>query len=143
MKPHRLLSAVLAAAAAAFLSGGCATSSETGALLPENTEHFGQEKDASFVLMDSGAQRSVTHSGIRSATLPDGRLEASALVRNRESRRLQVQVQCVFKDGNGHSTGDETPWQTLILTENGMETVTFQSMNDKARAFTFRVREAR
>jgi len=127
--------------ALAALLAGCAT--ETGAHLPENSDQFTQEKSANFVLMDPGAKKSVTHAGLQTATLADGRLQVSAVVRNRENRRLQVQVQCVFKDAGGISTGDETPWQTLILTENGMETVTFQSMNEHARTFTVRVREAR
>jgi uncharacterized protein YcfL len=139
----RPFSAICQAAVAAVLVAGCATESETGAFLPENSEQFTQEKTASFVLMDPGALHSVTHAGLSSVVLPDGRLQATAIVRNRENRRLQVQVQCVFKDVAGCATGDETPWQTLILTENGMETVTYQSMDDRAKTFTVRVREAR
>ncbi|MDE3084975.1 MAG: DUF1425 domain-containing protein, partial [Verrucomicrobiota bacterium] len=52
-------------------------------------------------------------------------------------------VQCVFKDANGFSTGDETPWQTLILAENSTETVHFAAMNPAAKKFTIRVRQAR
>ena len=75
--------------------------------------------------------------------LPDGRLEVTVQLRNRENRRLEVQANCVFKDVNGISTGDETPFQTLILTENATEQVKFTSMNDKAKRFTIRVRQAR
>jgi hypothetical protein len=49
----------------------------------------------------------------------------------------------VFKDEQGFSTGDETPWQNVILTENSQEDLRFLSMNDKARNFTIRVRQAR
>jgi uncharacterized protein YcfL len=139
----RLVLALGQCTVVALLLAGCASESKTDAHPPQNSEQQLQEKGPSFVPMDPGATHSVTNAGLRSFTLPDGRLEASAIVQNRENRRLQVQVQCLFKDGNGYSTGDETPWQTLILTENGMETVTFQSMNDKARNFTVRVREAR
>ena len=75
--------------------------------------------------------------------LEDGRLELVVNVRNRESRRIEVQIQCVFKDEQGFSSGDETPWQTLILTENTQEAVQFVSMNSKARKYTVRVRQAR
>jgi hypothetical protein len=88
-------------------------------------------------------QRSVTCSGIQERILPDGRLEVTAQIRNRENRRIEVQVNCVFKDINGYSTGDETPFQTLILTENATEHVRFVSMNAQARKFTIRVRQAR
>ncbi len=116
---------------------------ETGALLPKSTTQFSQETTEKFVLMDKGAQYSVTCTGLQDTRLPDGRLRVVANVRNRENRRIQVQINCVFKDEQGFSTGDETPWQTLILTENSQESVAFESMNDKARKYTVRVRQAR
>jgi len=124
---------------AALLFAGCAG----GAYAPKNETKYNLETNAKFVLMDSGAQRSVTTGGLQEKTLPDGRLEVGAILRNRENRRIQVQVQCVFKDSAGFSTGDETPWQDVILTENGQETVRFTSMNNQATKYTFRVRQAR
>ncbi len=64
-------------------------------------------------------------------------------MKNRESRRIQVQINCVFKDAQGVSTGDETPWQTLILSENATEAVRFTAMNAQAKKYTVRVRQAR
>ena len=63
--------------------------------------------------------------------------------RNRENRRIEVQANCVFKDQNGFSTGDETPFQTVILTENSTEDLRFVSSNAQARKCTVRVRQAR
>ncbi len=134
-----LLASLLLAFAGTFATG-CRT--ETGALTPRNTARFDAENRESFVLMDRRAQRSITCSSILQRTLPDGRLEASANVRNRENRRLQVQVNCDFKDAGGFVV-DSTPWQTLILTENGQETVRFTSINNEAKRFTIRIREAR
>jgi hypothetical protein len=93
--------------------------------------------------MDKQVQYSITSTGIQYRTLPDGRLEITANIKNKENRRLQVQVSCVFKNERGYSSGDETPWQTLILAENITESVTFTSMNNEARAYTVRVRQAR
>jgi len=138
MKPI-LLS--LLAAAAVTVVGGCQTS-ETGALPPQNTTKFDLENKTNFVLMDPGVQNSVTCSQIQKNLLPDGRLAVAANVRNRENRRIQVQINCEFKDEQGF-TIDPTPWKTLILTENGQETVSFESMNAQAKKYTFRVREAR
>ena len=76
-------------------------------------------------------------------TLADGRLEVVANVKNREARRLQVQINAVFKDEKGFSTGDETPFQTLILAENSTEAVRFTAMNTLAKKYTIRVRQAR
>lgn len=119
---------------------GCRTE---GAYPPVNTTTHDLENHAKFVLMDSGTQHSVTASLLQERFQDDGRLEVIANIRNRENRRIQVQVNCVFKDGLGSSTGDETPWQNLILTENGQESVRFISMNNKARTYTIRVRQAR
>jgi uncharacterized protein YcfL len=128
-------------ALAAIFTAGCRTSSE-GVYPPVNTTQYDNENKGGFVLMDSGAQRSVTASTLQERTLADGRLEIAANVRNRENRRLQVQVNCEFKDAQGFAI-DSTPWQTLILTENGQETVRFAAMNNQAKKYTIRIREAR
>jgi hypothetical protein len=132
---------LLSVAVLAAIGSGCA-SSETGAYAPQNSDQFNYEATAPFVLMDKGAQNSVTVADIRSETLPDGRLQVAANVRNRENRRIQVQTNCEFKNADGFAI-DSSPWQTLILTENSMETVQFASMNKDAKRYTIRVREAR
>jgi uncharacterized protein YcfL len=154
----RILFPILAATAAiALVTTGCRRAAETatdvtravstgragGAYEPVNTTKNALENQSKFVLMDYRAQRSVTSSGIAERVRDDGRLEVTANIRNRLERRIEVQIQCVFKDAQGFSTGDETPWQTLILTENAQESVPFVSLNDKARGYTIRVREAR
>ena len=134
---------ILTVSALVFIGAGCKSTSDTGAFPPQNTTKSDLENKAKFALMDPGAQYSVTCTGLQETRLPDGRLKVVANVRNRENRRIQVQIDCVFKDEQGFSTGDETPWQTLILTENGQESVPFESMNDKAKKYTVRVRQAR
>ncbi len=132
-----LLSAVLA------LFTGCASSShDTGAYLPQNANVNNVEDSARFVLLDKAAQYSVTCPGIQESRLPDGRLQVLANLRNREARRIQVQVNCVFKDAQGFVV-EETPFQNVFLDENAQEGVKFASANDKAQRYTIRVREAR
>lgn len=114
-----------------------------GAYEPRNTTVYDLENRGQLVLMDKGVQHSVTTSGIQEGVNSEGRLEVVANIRNRENRRIQVQISCVFKDAQGYSTGDETPWQNLILTENSQEAVRFVSMNDKAKKYTIRIRQAR
>lgn len=138
---RNILPSVVALACVAAPLSGCKTP-ETGALLPENTTNYNQEVTANFVAMDRGAQRSVSCPGIQKKVLEDGRLQLAVNVRNRENRRIQVQINCEFKDEQGFAV-DSTPWQTLILTENSIETVPFTSMNARAKDFTVRVREAR
>lgn len=135
-----LIRPLLCIAAAALLGAGCRTGE--GAYAPVNTTKYDLENQAQFVLLDKGAQRSVTSSGIQQQTLPDGRLEVTANIRNRENRRIQVQINCEFKDEQGFPI-DETPFQTLILTENAQEPVRFTAMNAQAKKYTIRVRQAR
>jgi uncharacterized protein YcfL len=131
----------LATIAALLLVAGCQT--EPGPYTPQDTTKYTIENTDQFVLLDKPTQVSITCTGLEPRTLPDGRLDVVALVKNREDRRIQVQVQCVFKDDHGFSTGDETPWQNLILAEYSTEAVHFTAMNAQARNFTIRVRQAR
>ena len=119
---------------------GCRTE---GGFKPINTAKYDYENHEPFVLMDRSVQRSVTVAGIQETVKEDGRLEVVANVRNRVNRRIQVQISCVFKNANGFSTGDETPWNTLILTEAEQQSVSFTSANPKAPKYTIRVRQAR
>lgn len=121
---------------------GCATDSGEGVYVPQSAPQYDVENRERFVLMDAAVQRSIAASTLRENTLPDGRLDIAANVRNREGRPIQVQVNCEFKDAQGIAL-DSTPWQTLLLTENGQETIRFASMNNRARRYTIRIRQAR
>ncbi len=127
-------------AAALLFAAGCQTS---GPYAPQADKHPGvSEATTTVVLMDAAVKTSVTSAGDRSTTLPDGRLRAEANLKNREGRRIVVQVQCVFKDEQGFDTEGDAKWVTLPLDEYATETVTFDSMNTKARKYTIRVKQA-
>src|SRR6059036_791410 len=91
----RPVTLVLSVVALAF-TAGCAT--EPGPFAPLDTTKFTLENTDRFVLLDKPAQYSVTCTGLQERWLGDGRLEVVANVKNRESRRIQVQINCVFKD---------------------------------------------
>ena len=133
-------SLLLAATAGLVLLTGCAT---PGPFTPQDTTRYTVENTEKFVLLDKPTQVSVTCTGLQERTLADGRLEVVANVKNREARRIEVQINAVFKDDQGFSTGDETPFQTLILAENSTEAVRFTAMNTLAKKYTIRVRQAR
>jgi uncharacterized protein YcfL len=137
MNKHLLNFAI---AAALTLLAGCST---PGPYLPQDTTKYTLENTEKFVLLDEAVQHSVTCTSLQEKILVDNRLEVAANVKNREKRRIQVQIQCIFKDEQSISTGDETPWQTLILSEYSTETVHFTAMNAQARKYTIRVRQAR
>ena len=131
---HLTTAPLLAAVLAAGLLTGCTT--PTGPFPPRDTTKYTLENSERFVLLDQPAQVSVTCTGLQEITLPDGRLEVVANVKNRENRRLEVQVNCVFKDASGFSTGDETPWQTLILSEHATEAVRIHAVKRTGRQST-------
>jgi hypothetical protein len=140
---NKSLLPLLAVSGALLLGAGCASDQDQGPYLPQNTRGPAYENKEPVVLMDPGVQYSVTCTGINEATLPDGRLQVIAHLRNRENRRIEVQASCVFRNQNGFSEGDASPYVMVILTENGTEDVTFVSGNNLARKYTIRVRQAR
>jgi hypothetical protein len=129
-------------AASTLFFGGCATS-DTGGYVPVNTSVNNLEDHELIVLLDPRVQKSITCTGIQQRTTEDGRLEVTANLRNREARRIQVQASCVFKNEQGFATeGDDAPFQNVILTENAQESVHWISLNNQARRYTIRIREA-
>jgi len=135
------LSGLIVAAGILLATAGC--TSEPGVTAPQDTTKFMVENTEKFVLLDRTTLDAVRCTGLQERVLPDNRLEVVANVKNRENHRVVVQVNCVFKDGQGFSTGDETPFRTLSLAENSTETVRFTAANTLAKRYTIRVRQAR
>ena len=121
------------------LMAGCST---PGPYLPEDTTKYTIENTEKFVLLDRTVQRAVTCTMLQENELADGRLEVVANVKNRRKHRIEVQINCVFKNAAAISTGDETPFETLILSPYETKSVRFVIMNGKARAYTIRVRQS-
>lgn len=138
MKTKHLVSL---SAAALLLLAGCAT--QPAGPAPQESTKFTVENTEKFVLLDKASQAAITCTGLQERTLPDGRIEVVANLKNRESHPFQLQVNCVFKDEQGFSTGDETVFQTVTIGRRDTEAVRFTAANDKARKYTLRVREAK
>lgn len=129
-------------ALASVVFTGCETAVvDHGAYLPINTTVNDVENRAGLVLLDRRVQNSVTCPGIQETRLPDGRLQVAAQLRNREERRIQVQVNCEFKDAQGF-TLDSTPYQNVFFDSNSQEAVKFVAMNNQAVRYTIRIRQA-
>ena len=129
MKNILTLSACLA-----ILLNGCGAPTATQSAISNNSK---------FVALGSLGSRIVQCTALQENTLPDGRLEVRANILNLVNKRVDLQINCIFKDAQGFSTGDETPFQSLILDETAQETITFTSLNTKAKDYTVRVRLAR
>ena len=139
----KTLLAVLSLAGAAMVFTGCETAVvDRGAYLPLNATVNDMENRVGLVLLDRRVQNSVTCPGIQETRLPDGRLQITAQLRNREERRIQVQVNCEFKDAQNFMT-DSTPYQNVFFDPNSQETVRFVAMDPKVAGYTIRIRQAR
>ena len=134
---------ILILGAAALIAAGCSSTYDKGPYLPQKSKTPAYEDTERLILLDPGVQYSVTLATYLQRTLEDGRLEVVVGLRNRENRRIEVQAGCVFKDAAGVATGDEAPFQAVILTENATEQVKFTSANSLAKRYTVRVRQAR
>jgi uncharacterized protein YcfL len=127
----------LAGATALWLAG-CST--RPGFLRADDSTKYSIESTGKFVRID---QVAVFCTGLQEHVTREGRLEILANVQNRENARVQLEVRCVFKDGNGFSTGDETPWRILLLEAGATEAVHYIAGNNLARKYTIMVRPVR
>jgi uncharacterized protein YcfL len=133
-------SKILAALAAIGLAVGC---EHRGAYVPVTEPHAAAENFQTVVLLGEKLADSLAVEGQQAKYSDDGRLEVFANLRNRVEKRLTVQVQTVFKDENGFSTGDETAWETIIIPELSQHSYHSIAQNSKARKYTIRVRVQR
>lgn len=123
----------------AALLAGCRTANPPPPL-PDSTK-YSIENTNKFIFLDEASKAFVTCTGLQERVLPDGRLQIVANVKNREDRPMRIQADCVFKDEQGFSTGDETPFQTLTLPANATQTVSFTASNNLARRYSIGVRQ--
>lgn len=129
---------VLITAAGLWLAG-CTTEPAR----PLDSPKYSLEDTGKFTHLDKSSAAAVSCTSLQERRLPDDRLEVVASLRNREAKPVKLQVNCVFKDAQGFSTGDETPFRTITLEGDATEAVRFTSANAAARQFTLRVRLAR
>jgi len=127
--------------AALGLTLGCNT--HKGAYPPVTEPQAAYENTQTIVLLGKGLSEKIAVEGQMAKWSDDGRLQVFANIRNRIQKRLVVQVQTVFKDENGFPVGDETAWQTVVITELSQYAYQSIAQNSKARKYTIRVRKER
>ncbi|MCW5548964.1 MAG: hypothetical protein KIT44_08370 [Opitutaceae bacterium] len=93
--------------------------------------------------LDRPVREAVECFALHERVLPDGRLEVVAVMRNLTAAPVKLQLNCVFKDAQGFSIGDETPFQSATVFPGVNESVRFTSAGATARSFTVRARLAR
>jgi len=128
-----------AVAVATLWLAGCITEPAR----PLDSPKYSIEDTGKFTHLDKASAAAISCTSLQERRLPDDRLEVVASLRNREPKAVKLQVNCVFKDAQGFSTGDETPFRTITLEADATEAVRFTSANPAAKQFTLRVRLAR
>jgi hypothetical protein len=81
--------------------------------------------------------------GTRAMRLQDGRLKVQSRLLNTSGSDLHIQIQVVFKDDSGFSTGDETPWKHELLARGNSLNYETTSLNEKATRYVIKVREVK
>jgi len=136
VRPAALLaasSALLLFALAACESGpNHASTYPDGKTAVENT-------DTVSYLDDFG--RDLRVAGQKAEFLPDRRLKVFANLQNESDEDLPVLVSTQFKDKDGFSTGDETPFVNIVIPKNSLYAYQAISQNEKAVKYSIRVRE--
>jgi hypothetical protein len=132
---------LLISSAAAAILAGCTTAPTPVA--PPATAAPAAAPDEKFAPADAAAAAALECAILQERTLGDGRLEVVAVVRNRTAQRVEAQVRCAFRDSQGITDGDETPWQTLVLDGNSAEAVRFAALSPSAARYAISARLAR
>jgi hypothetical protein len=121
----------------------CGCSATLAPQSPQYTTKFTVENTDQFMALDSGTEAAVSCTGLQERTLPDGRLEVVANVKNRGAGALRVQAQCLFLDEQGVPVDASPPWQTLSIAADSTAVVRFTAPGLSARRYSIRVRAAR
>ncbi len=119
---------------------GCA--GKKGPYIPVTSEYQPESTHAA-VVMSREIRKTIGVDATQTTRLPDNRMKAQVNIRNLSRKPVTVQVQTVFKDQGGISIGDETAWETIILTENETKTYSATSRSPRAELHTTRIRSLR
>jgi len=136
-RPRPLL-AVVAAVSALTLAAACTRGPQHASGYPEGKTAV-ENTDTVSYLDDFGTDLRVA--GQKAEFLPDRRLKVFANLQNESDEDLPVLVSTQFKDKDGFSTGDETPFVNIVIPKNAMYAYQAISINDKAVKYSIRVRE--
>jgi hypothetical protein len=90
--------------------------------------------------LDEAAWRLVSLSDYQVARGDDGRLDVVLELANLSALDVEVQVQTVFRDGQGQLLSDETGWQMMVLPGNGSSRYEVRSLSTDAESFVVQVK---
>jgi hypothetical protein len=143
MTSHRHFPSLCAALCAACLLSGCVAVITTGNGGPQDTTKFTMGNTDRFLALDAVTEAAISCTGLQERSLPDGRLEVVANLRNSGAGTANVHVQCVFLDDQSLPVLAEAPWQGLSISNGTTEVVRFTAPSAEAKKYSIRVRADR
>ena len=143
MKTRRHFPSLCAALFAACLFSGCVAVITTGDAGPQDTTKFTMGNTDRFLALDAATEAAISCTGLQERSLPDGRLEVVANLRNSGGAAVKVHVQCVFLDEQGLPLRADAPWQGLSISNGATEVVRFTAPSADAKKYSIRVRADR
>jgi hypothetical protein len=124
------------AALAALLLSAC--SSWLG---PQALQAYpGVTNDNRVVALDKAAWKLVAVKNLASERSKDGRLHVRVELSNQSDKDLPVQLQILFRDKAGQITGEDTPFQMVVLPGGAVKLYEVTSLRTDAAAYTVQVK---
>jgi hypothetical protein len=139
MNLNRNILSLAAALGALAVLAGCTAVITTGDGQQDTTK-FTVENTDRFLAMDAATEAAISCTGLQERSLPDGRLEVIANLRNSGSGAAKVHVQCVFLDDQGIALTGDVPRQVLTISNGTTEVVRFAAPGANAKKYSIRVR---
>jgi hypothetical protein len=130
---------VLIAVCALALLPGCVAVITTGDG-PQDTTKFTMGNTDRFLALDAATEAAISCTGLQERSLPDGRLEVVANLRNSSAGAVRVHVQCVFLDDQGLPLRSAFACEVLAVSNGATEVVHFTAPWAAIRRYSIRVR---
>lgn len=92
------------------------------------------------IALDEAAWQLVSLSDYQIERGEDGRLDVVLELANLSSLDVEVQLQTVFRDGEGRLLSDETGWQMMVLPGSGSSRYEVRSLSVEAETFVVQVK---
>lgn len=139
MNARRILLALAVPCLAAGLAGCLCRGT---AKAPVDSTKFTVGNTERFSALDARTDAEVSCTGLQEHTLPDGRLEVVANLRNLTASAVTLQIGCDFLDDQGESTGP-LAWKALVVPADATAIVRFEAPNAAVRRYAIKARDAR
>ncbi|MEC7948701.1 MAG: hypothetical protein VX265_14135 [Myxococcota bacterium] len=100
----------------------------------------GVENPGKVVAIDKAAWKLVAVRNLASDRTADGRLHVRVELSNQSAKDLPVQLQVLFRDDAGQITGEDTPFQMVVLPGGAVKLHEVTSLRTDAAAYTVQVK---